>query len=308
MKMLNSGSHYTSKLVGTVLAIAWFACTLLAQNGSPPSVSSVFASQQPGTKLVNISYAISDPDSTNVNVYIKVSKDSGATWTVPAVTFTGDYGPNVAVSASVAKKFVVWNAGADWDGHFTTTCRVRVIANDAGMLMIPGGTYARGNSLVGAPKGDLDITDAPPSSVTVSGFLMDAAPVTGGQWSLVVEGFAQANGYSFDSSGPARSGSYPMLNLNWFDAIKWCNARSEMEGAAPVYFTDPGFTTVYRSGHAAPYIKPGANGYRRPTEAEWEIAARGGLVGMRFPWGSTISQSQANYYSCNDTNKCISLA
>ena len=37
-------------------------------------------------------------------------------------------------------------------------------------------------------------------------------------------------------------------------------------------------------------------GYRLPTEAEWEKAARGGLSGQRFPWGNTISESQANYY------------
>ena len=46
----------------------------------------------------------------------------------------------------------------------------------------------------------------------------------------------------------------------------------------------------------AVYANWSANGYRLPTEAEWEKAARGGLSGQRFPWGDTISESQANYY------------
>ena len=164
-----------------------------------------------------------------------------------------------------------------------------------GMVLIPGGEFTMGNSVAA----DTDITNADPVSTTVSAFYMDVTEVTLSQWQVVQQWATLVGGYTALAAGSGKGPEHPVETVNWYDCVKWCNARSEREGKTPVYYTDDAQTLVYKTGNVNvtnAQVKWTANGYRLPTEAEWEKAARGGLSGKRFPWGDTISQKQANYF------------
>jgi formylglycine-generating enzyme required for sulfatase activity len=158
-----------------------------------------------------------------------------------------------------------------------------------GMALIPAGAFTMGDTLDGE-------SDAIPANIYVSAFYMDTNLVSYSQWQSIYS-YATSHGYGFDDAGAGNAANQPVQQLDWFDLLKWNNARSQQAGLTPVYYTDAGFTQVYTNGDPANvYANWAVNGYRLPTEAEWEKAARGGLSGQRFPWGDTISESQANYF------------
>ena len=90
-----------------------------------------------------------------------------------------------------------------------------------------------------------------------------------------------------------------MQTVDWYDCLKWCNARSRQAGLSPVYFTDTNLTQVYTNGESVCSLSE-VDGQRLST-ADGSRSGRmrrgGGLSGKRFPWGDTISEAQANYYS-----------
>lgn len=161
--------------------------------------------------------------------------------------------------------------------------RVVATAAPTGMVLIPGGTNAGTDPDFGT------------YSLAVTSFYMDKYEVTKALWDEVYV-WAITNGYAFNNVGSGKAANHPVHTVNWYDVVKWCNARSQKEGRPAVYTVNG---AVYKAGQSNDIVQTSAAGYRLPTDMEWEYAARGGATNRRFPWidSDEIQHARANYYS-----------
>jgi formylglycine-generating enzyme required for sulfatase activity len=161
------------------------------------------------------------------------------------------------------------------DGSAGTGTRVA----PAGFVLVPAGTFSMGSN-----SGE-EWWEKPVHQVTISkAFYMSDHEVTQKEWVEIM------------ASNPSnwKGDNLPVEQVSWYEVIEYCNKRSEKEGLTPVYS---------RSGE---YIRCDfkANGYRLPTEAEWEWAAKGGGKDfMIYEYSGSNSVDGVAWYSGNSGRK-----
>lgn len=135
------------------------------------------------------------------------------------------------------------------------------------MVLVEGGTF----------------TTETKEIVTVSSFYM-------AKFEVFQKIYKEVMGYN---PSEFKGDNLPVEKVTWYDAIEFCNAMSQREGLTPVY-------TISVDNIQADWS---ANGYRLPTEAEWEYAARGGKGSKGYKYSGSNEVDEVGWYKSNSGKK-----
>jgi formylglycine-generating enzyme len=142
------------------------------------------------------------------------------------------------------------------------------------MIFIEGGTFWMGDSTI------VNHLETPVHKVNLSDFFISKFELTQREWNKTM------------SINPSvqKGDQLPVSKLLWIDAIKYCNARSNVEGFTPCYTIDDSDNVT---------LNLYCNGYRLPTEAEWEYSSRGGNLSLGYKFSGSDSLNEVGWYIAN---------
>jgi len=161
------------------------------------------------------------------------------------------------------------------------------------MINVEGGAFIMGNSLLGRNADEKN-----EHKVELDSFQIGATEITQSQWKKVMGSTPRELRDRGSSNWPLRGegDDVPMYYASWYDAVAFCNNLSISEGLEPAYSIVGTSVTWNR----------GADGYRLPTEAEWEYAAKGGPDqqgnDVRYAGSDDLDEVAWYYKNCNSMN------
>jgi formylglycine-generating enzyme required for sulfatase activity len=145
-----------------------------------------------------------------------------------------------------------------------------------GMVFVKGGKFQMGTN-------ELATEEEPVHSVTLDSFYMGKFEVTQEEWEAVMD----------NNPSIYKGDNLPVDNVDWYNAVEYCNKRSEKEGLTPCYKGSGDDITCDFN----------ANGYRLPTEAEWEYACRGGLESHNYMYSGSNNPDEVAWHEMNSEDK-----